>query len=490
MADNQRFNKLASAPAGPTEGEFYYDTVLHAFGFYNGSAWVYGSATAWGPGDTDFAAIDGNLTLGGHPVSAAGATTGQALCWNGTDWVPETVAGGGGGGTVDSVVAGTDINVDATDPANPVVSVPASTFDDYGLSATETSRAEAAEALLAPLASAALTGSPTAPTKTALTDNTDIATTAYTDAAVGVETSRAETAEALLAPKASPALTGVPTAPTATALTDDTQLATTAYADTAVGVEKTRALAAEGLLAPLASPALTGTPTAPTRTALTDNTDIATTAYADAAVAVELSRAETAEASNLPLAGGTMSGPIAMGSHKVTGLTNGSSAQDAAAFGQIPTTMAAHVFKATSASQAMPSNSDYHLSKVGSINTSVYDTDSAYDTTNSRYTAKKAGYWLITVVCGMTSAGTDYVGTALPFVDVAPALNGIASLGGLTGTGLGARQGYASGDYGAQFVGSDLYYMNGSTDYVELFSNSQPAANTARYAIYGVFVGT
>ena len=36
----------------------------------------------------------------------------------------------------------------------------------------------------------------------------------------------------------------------------------------------------------------------------------------------------------LPLAGGTMSGAIAMGSHKVTGLTNGSSAQDAAAYGQ------------------------------------------------------------------------------------------------------------------------------------------------------------
>ena len=63
----------------------------------------------------------------------------------------------------------------------------------------------------APLASPALTGSPTAPTATALTDNTQVATTAYADAAVAVETSRAETAEALLAPKASPAFTGTPT---------------------------------------------------------------------------------------------------------------------------------------------------------------------------------------------------------------------------------------------------------------------------------------
>lgn len=47
-----------------------------------------------------------------------------------------------------------------------------------------------------------------------------------------------------------------------------------------------------------------------------------------------------AEEASLPLAGGTMAGVIAMGSHKITGLTNGSGAQDAAAFGQIPTTAA------------------------------------------------------------------------------------------------------------------------------------------------------
>lgn len=38
----------------------------------------------------------------------------------------------------------------------------------------------------------------------------------------------------------------------------------------------------------------------------------------------------------LELSGGTMSGAIAMGSNKVTGLANGSGAQDAAAFGQVP----------------------------------------------------------------------------------------------------------------------------------------------------------
>jgi hypothetical protein len=78
-----------------------------------------------------------------------------------------------------------------------------------------------------------------------------------------------------VAPLASPALTSVPTAPTASPLTGTTQIATTAYSDAAVALK-----------APLASPALTGTPTAPTASALTNSTRIATTAYTDSAVSV------------------------------------------------------------------------------------------------------------------------------------------------------------------------------------------------------------
>jgi hypothetical protein len=136
----------------------------------------------------------------------------------------------------------------------------------------------------APLASPPFTGTPTAPTASALTDSTQLATTAYADSAVGVETARAEAAEALLAPKASPTLTGTPAAPTASPLTDSTQLATTAYADAAVAVETSRAETAEALKAPLASPALTGTPTAPTASAGTDTTQLATTAFVGTAV--------------------------------------------------------------------------------------------------------------------------------------------------------------------------------------------------------------
>jgi Phage tail fibre repeat len=45
------------------------------------------------------------------------------------------------------------------------------------------------------------------------------------------------------------------------------------------------------------------------------------------------------DATKLPLAGGTMSGAIAMGASKITGLANGTASSDAAAFGQIPTAL-------------------------------------------------------------------------------------------------------------------------------------------------------
>ena len=108
---------------------------------------------------------------------------------------------------------------------------------------------------------------------------------------------------------ASPALTGTPTAPTASAGTNTTQIATTAFVSSAVSnlvngapgaldtlrelsdalgadanfsTTVTNALAAK---APLASPALTGTPTAPTATAGTNTTQVATTAFVTSAVA-------------------------------------------------------------------------------------------------------------------------------------------------------------------------------------------------------------
>lgn len=84
------------------------------------------------------------------------------------------------------------------------------------------------------------------------------------DAASGLWKNRSFSAEGL-ATLNSPAFTGVPTAPTATAGTSTTQIATTAFVDTSY--------------AKLASPAFTGNPTAPTQASGTNNTTIATTAF-------------------------------------------------------------------------------------------------------------------------------------------------------------------------------------------------------------------
>jgi hypothetical protein len=191
----------------------------------------------------------------------------------------------------------------------------------------------------APLASPALTGIPTAPTATAGTNNTQVATTAYADAAVAALVDGApallntlnELAAAinddasftttitnsigLKAPIDSPTFTGTVTLPSGTVTSGmiaDGTIATADIADSAI----TSAKIADGTIvnadinasaaiaqskidglstsfsakADLASPTFTGTPSAPTAAPGTDTTQVATTAFvkaaADAAAAV------------------------------------------------------------------------------------------------------------------------------------------------------------------------------------------------------------
>jgi len=133
-----------------------------------------------------------------------------------------------------------------------------------GAAADPTFQAVAADATKAPLASPTFTGVPAAPTAAPGTNTTQLATTAFVDAA-----------RALLATLASPTFTGVPAGPTAAPGTNTTQLATTAFVD-----------AARALLAPLASPALTGTPTVPTAAPGTNTTQAASTAFVAAVQAL------------------------------------------------------------------------------------------------------------------------------------------------------------------------------------------------------------
>jgi hypothetical protein len=169
------------------------------------------------------------------------------------------------------------------------------------------------------LASPTFTGAPLAPTQTADTSNTTLATTGFVigqassatplidgTAAVGTSLRYARgdhvhPTDTSRAPLASPALTGAPTAPTQTAADNSTKLATTAYVDgtylttaAAASTYLTSATAASTYLAsataastyaPLASPALSGNPTAPTQSAGNNSTRLATTAYVATAVA-------------------------------------------------------------------------------------------------------------------------------------------------------------------------------------------------------------
>jgi hypothetical protein len=129
----------------------------------------------------------------------------------------------------------------------------------------------AATALKANIASPTFTGVPAAPTAAPATNTTQIATTAFVEAARVILAA----ADALKAPIASPTLTGVPAAPTAAPGTNTTQLATTAF------VEAARVIlaAADALKAPIASPTLTGVPAAPTASVGTNTTQLATTAF-------------------------------------------------------------------------------------------------------------------------------------------------------------------------------------------------------------------
>ena len=112
------------------------------------------------------------------------------------------------------------------------------------------------------------------------------------------------TAASTYAPLASPALTGTPTAPTATAGTNTTQVATTAFVKTAVDNVVAAAPGALDTLNELAS-------------ALGNDANFSTTVT-------------NSLATKLPLAGGTMSGAIAMGTNKITGVGNPTANQDAA----------------------------------------------------------------------------------------------------------------------------------------------------------------
>ena len=171
--------------------------------------------------------------------------------------------------------------------------------------------------------------------------------------------------------------------------------------------------------APLASPALTGTPTAPTAAANTNTTQVATTAYVQteindliasspaaldtlnelaAALGNDASFSTTVTnsiAGKLPLAGGTMTGAIAMGTNKITGLGDPTNAQDAATKYYIDNVILA------------PSNLTGPITSVGNATSIASQTG-----TGTKFVVDTSPT-LVTPVLGVATA-TSINGTAIP----------------------------------------------------------------------------
>ena len=177
------------------------------------------------------------------------------------------------------------------------------------------------------------------------------------------------TAASTYAPLASPALTGVPTAPTAAADTNTTQIATTAYVQGELNQLVNSAPLALDTLKELAD-------------ALGSDANFSTTVT-------------NSIATKLPLAGGTMSGAIAMGTNKITGLGDPTSAQDAATKNYIDTAAIA------------PSNLTGPITSVGPA-TSV-----ASQTGTGSTFVMNTSPTLVTPVLGVATA-TSINGTSIP----------------------------------------------------------------------------
>ena len=169
---------------------------------------------------------------------------------------------------------------------------------------------------------------------------------------------------------------------------------------------------ASSTYAPLASPALTGTPTAPTATAGTNTTQVATTAYVGTAISnlvagapttldtldeIAAALADTANFSDTVVlkTGSTMSGALAMGTNKITGMGTPTVSTDAATKGYVDGVTVA------------PSNLTGPITSVGSA-TSV----AAQTGTGSTFVMNTSPT-LVTPVLGVATA-TSINGTTIP----------------------------------------------------------------------------
>ena len=177
------------------------------------------------------------------------------------------------------------------------------------------------------------------------------------------------TASSTYAPLANPALTGVPTAPTAAANTNTTQIATTAYVQTELADLVASAPATLDTLNELAA-------------SLGNDANFATTVT-------------NSLAGKLSTTGGTMSGAIAMGTNKITGMGTPTASTDAATKGYVDTVTVA------------PSNLTGPITSVGSA------TSIASQTGTGTKFVMDTSPTLVTPALGVATA-TSINGTSIP----------------------------------------------------------------------------
>jgi hypothetical protein len=164
--------------------------------------------------------------------------------------------------------------------------------------------------------------------------------------------------------------------------------------------------------APLASPALTGVPTAPTATAGTSTTQVATTAYVGTAISnlvagapstldtldeIAAAIADTGNFSDTVVlkTGSTMSGALAMGTNKITGVGDPTNAQDVVTKNYLDTVVLA------------PSNLTGPITSVGAATSIASQTG-----TGTKFVVDNTPT-LITPVLGVATA-TSINGTTIP----------------------------------------------------------------------------
>lgn len=177
---NLRLQQLSSAPSSPVEGLAYYDTTIHAPFIYDGTDWVNAFAEAGAPDWTDITGTP--TTLAGYGITDA--ATAASPTFTGVPVAP-TASGGTNTtqiattayvrGEITSLIAGAPAALDTLDE------LAAALADDANYASTLTT----ALATKAPLASPTFTGVPAGPTASPGTNTTQLATTAYVEAAVG-----------------------------------------------------------------------------------------------------------------------------------------------------------------------------------------------------------------------------------------------------------------------------------------------------------------